>query len=81
MTDAVAERLPRWKAARDWRMRRGWLRSELAAMTGYSLGRIQDFEAGFTRGSGEPITDAAWKRYQLVCAAIDAGLVFDWGQP
>lgn len=51
---------------------------ELAALTGFSISRIVDIEAGVTRGSGEPIDSATMTRYRMVCAAVTLGARFDW---
>lgn len=46
-------------------------------MSGYSATQIQLFELGRTN-TGDPIAPAAWHKYKLICAAVMAGLTFDW---
>ena len=70
--------LPEHIRARHWRMGRGLSRPALAALTGYSVSAIMDHELGRTRGTGKPIGRAEMQRYRLACAAINAGLAFDW---
>jgi predicted transcriptional regulator len=64
-------------AARAWRKSLGLSRVELARRIGFSPSQIQDYEEGARRGkkAGEAaISDAAWLRYGLACAALSAGL-------
>lgn len=63
--------------ARQWREALGLTRPQLSELTGYSLNQILLFEKGATN-TGEPIASAAWQRYRLICAAVMAGLEFDW---
>lgn len=63
--------------ARQWRDACGLTRAKLSELSGYSPRAIQIMEAGQTN-TGDPIDPAAWQRYRLVCAAIMAGLDFDW---
>jgi transcriptional regulator with XRE-family HTH domain len=63
--------------ARHWREACGMTRQELSELTGYSLRQIVLFEKGETN-TGDPIAPEAWKRYRLICAAVMAGLDFDW---
>ena len=65
------------QAAKQWRKRLGLTRSALADLTGFSAGSIATFEAG-RKTNGEPIDPASFQRYKLACAAIQAGLAFDW---
>ena len=73
--------------AKTWRERNNWSAKELAQMTGYSFKSIYIFEQGFaTRKKGRrtvkiDITPAAWKKYRLICAGIEAekkGKTFSW---
>ena len=60
-----------------WRERLGLTRNELARLSGVSVSQIRDYEGGTRRGKAGTkacIRDAAWKRYALVCAAVEAGL-------
>lgn len=69
--------LPENEKARQWREACGMTRGALAELSGYSIRQIVIFEAGRTN-TGEPIAPEAWQRYRLICAAIMAGLDFDW---
>jgi len=60
-----------------WRKRMKLSRDALAAKSGFSRSQIIDYEAGGRRGksaSDAAISDAAWARYAMACAAIEAGL-------
>ena len=66
---------PRALKAKAWRESRGLSRPKLAALTGYSIKSVYNFEAG--RYTGKPGADAlipprAWRAYALACADIDA---------
>jgi predicted transcriptional regulator len=65
-------------AARAWRKSLGLSRVELARRIGFSPSQIQDYEEGARRGKKKAeeaaISDAAWLRYGLACAALSAGL-------
>jgi transcriptional regulator with XRE-family HTH domain len=69
------------EGALAWRKAQKLSRAELAAKTGFSVSQIQDYESGSRRGktgaAGE-ITEAAWLRYRLVCAAIAQDLKPAW---
>lgn len=65
--------------AREWRERMGLSRVELARRTGYSHSMIQNFELGFYRANGKPISDRTMHTYRMACAAVAAGYQFDWG--
>lgn len=65
--------------ARAWREGFGLSRPKLAAMTGYSVSAIRNFEAGANRGNGAPIPPKSMLAYKLACAAVASGLTFDWG--
>lgn len=67
-------------AARLWREKMGLTREQLSERIGYSTSMIRDFEAGAIRGRNTPIGEPEWRRYKLACAAIDAGLEFNWGR-
>lgn len=53
-------------------------RPELAQLTGFSVSRIADIEAGVTRSTGAPIDQGAMNRYRMACAAVALGVEFDW---
>ena len=65
-------------AARAWRESQGLSRAKLARWIGFSSSQIQDYEEGARRGKKKAeeavISDAAWLRYGLACAALSAGL-------
>jgi len=65
-------------AARAWRESQGLSRAKLARWIGFSASQIQDYEEGARRGKKKAeeaaISDAAWLRYGLACAALAAGL-------
>jgi DNA-binding transcriptional regulator YiaG len=65
-------------AARAWRESQGLSRAKLARWIGFSASQIQDYEEGARRGKKKAeeavISDAAWLRYGLACAALSAGL-------
>ena len=63
--------------ARQWREALGLTRDQLSDLTGYSRAQIQLLEGGKTN-QGEDISDVVWLRYRLICAAVMAGLEFDW---
>lgn len=65
--------------AKQWRLSIGLSRRALGELTGFSAGSIATFEAGRQAG-GRPIDAAAFRRYRMACAAIQAGLAFDWGE-
>lgn len=69
--------LPENEQARQWREACGMSRAELSELSGYSPAQIKLYEAGRTN-TGDPIAPAAWHKYRLVCAAVMAGLDFDW---
>lgn len=54
-------------------------RPALAALTGYSVAHIQNFEKGKNTGTKTEIGEREMHRYKMVCAAVAAGLKFDWG--
>ena len=66
--------------ARAWRKSRGLSQRDLAELTGYTSASVADYERGISRNSGGALSPAMWRRYRLVCAAVDAGLQdrFDW---
>lgn len=67
--------------AKAWRERLGLSRNALADALGFSPSQIQDYEEGARRGkkgADAVISDAAWKRYRLACAALAAGLGVAW---
>jgi transcriptional regulator with XRE-family HTH domain len=69
--------LPEHERARQWREACGLTRSDLSGLTGYSESSIKQMETG-KNSAGEPVGEDAWQRYRLVCAAVMAGLDFDW---
>lgn len=73
--------------AHDWRERAGLTMAQLSDLTGYSPSAICRFELGLVPPSqtmGEhPVTAKAWRRYKMICLAVDALLkakkeVEDW---
>lgn len=52
-------------------------RTELSELSGYSPRAIELLESGKSN-TGAPTAPEAWHRYKLICAAIMAGLDFDW---
>lgn len=69
--------LPEHERARQWREACGLTRGQLADLTGYSVRGIEQLESGKST-TGTPIDPATMNRYRLVCAAVMAGLDFDW---
>lgn len=69
--------IPEHERAKQWRKRIGLTRRTLSDLTGFSPGSIACFEAG-RKSNGEPIDPSAFQRYRLACAAVQAGLSFDW---
>jgi len=69
--------LPEHERARQWRDACGLTREQLSALSGYSESAIKQMETG-KNSAGDPVGDDAWQRYRLICAAIMAGLDFDW---
>lgn len=67
-----------YERARQWRVRLGLSRKRLAELSGYSPSAIQYMEGGINPQTGRKIGHADFARYRLVCAAVAAGLVFDW---
>jgi hypothetical protein len=51
-------------------------RPALAEKIGRSVAYIEDMERGAQRITGAPITD--YTAYRMACAAVAAGLEFDW---
>ena len=67
-----------YEAAKAWRERLRYTRPALAALTGYSVASIVDFETGFVRGDmARPVKPSSMRRYRLVVAAVTHGLA-DW---
>jgi hypothetical protein len=73
--------------AATWRAGCGLTMAQLAELTGYSTSAICRFEQGTVPASqtmGEhPVTPGAWRRYKMVCLAVDMLLragktVEDW---
>ena len=73
--------------AKDWREKTTLTQVELGALTGYSASAICRFELGTVPESqtmGEhPVTPKAWRRYKMICLAVDMLLradkkVEDW---
>jgi len=65
------------KLAWQWRTAMGLTRTALSDLTGYSPQSIAAYERG-RQGDGKPIDPDTMKRYALACAAVTAGLDFDW---
>ena len=70
-----------------WRSKSGLTMAQLADLTGYSPSAICRFELGTVPASqtmGEhPVTPKAWRRYKMICLAVDMLLragkqVEDW---
>jgi hypothetical protein len=81
VTKAEIERATLWRKARNL------TGQQLAALTGYSTSAICRFEQGTVPASqtmGEhPVTPGAWRRYKMICLAVDMLLragkkVEDW---
>ena len=73
--------------AQKWRDKAGLTMIQLAHLTGYSSSAICRFELGTVPASqtmGEhPVTVKAWRRYKMICLAVDMLLradkkVEDW---
>lgn len=72
--DKPADDAPDHVKCRWWRSELMELtREQLAAMTGFSVSTIRDFENG-----AKEIDPMARKRYALACAAVSAGIEFTW---
>lgn len=75
--------MKKYEKARRWRVERGLSVEDLSRMSGWSIEAIYLFERGVTP-KGEPVSDWAWRRYEMACAGIDAhlrsGIKFDWGR-
>jgi predicted transcriptional regulator len=72
---------PQGKRAKAWRERVKMSPQDLADATGYSLEAVYQYERG-TRADGTKLSDWAWQRYQMACAAVDhqkrSGREFAW---
>lgn len=68
------------RLARAWRERMGLSLDALSKATGYSIARIRDFETGVSQARNLPIGESEMARYRMVCAAVLAGLSFDWDE-
>ena len=73
--------------AADWRTKHALTMLELAALTGYSASNICRMEGGVIPASQtqpeHPVTPTAFRRYKLICLAVDMLLragkkVEDW---
>jgi hypothetical protein len=53
-------------------------RATLATLTGYHPDSIRSFERGFYP-TGSPVPRLSMLTYKLACAAVAAGVSFDWG--
>lgn len=53
-------------------------RPKLAEMIGMSVSTIADIEAGHNRSTKAVIDTAVMQRYRMCCAAVMAGIEFDW---
>lgn len=71
------QHIPEHQRAKQWRIRLGLSRRALSELTGFSPGAIATFELG-RQSTGQPIDPAAFQRYRMTCAAVQAGLSFDW---
>ena len=72
---------PQGKRAKAWRERIKLSPQDLADATGYSLEAVYQYERG-VRADGSKLSDWAWQRYQMACAAVDyqkrSGRAFAW---
>jgi hypothetical protein len=64
--------------AEAWRHSIGLSRARLSKLTGYSVGHIRNMEAGLNHATRQPIPARSFVRYRMACAAIHAGLEFDF---
>lgn len=72
MTRAPARSAPEHEKARWWReSKMGLTRDALAPLLGLTVSAIADYETGKQRSTGQKISDKAWRRYRLACAALD----------
>lgn len=53
-------------------------RPKLAEMIGMSVSSIADIETGHNRSTKAVIDGAVMQRYRMCCAAVMAGIEFDW---
>lgn len=70
---------PEFYKARWWREHvfKG-SRADLSDLVGYSEEHIANLEAGTHRATGHPMRPAAYRAYRMACAAISAGVGFNW---
>jgi hypothetical protein len=61
-----------------WRLSHGLSRNALSRLTGYSVAHIRNMEAGINHATGRPIPARSFIRYRMACAAVHAGLEFDF---
>jgi DNA-binding XRE family transcriptional regulator len=81
MSRKKIKRTDQAQAAHDWRVRLNLTQGELADRTGYSREAVYQYERGF-RHDGARLSDFAWQRYQMACAAVEheirTGRTFAW---
>ena len=67
---------PEHVLCRRWRVEVMELtREQLSALTGFSASMIKDYER-----PGKAIDEKARRRYRMACAALSAGVEFDWSR-
>jgi hypothetical protein len=79
LTDLVDD--VRAAKALAWRKSMGLSRAKLAPLIGFAPSVIQDYEEGARRGKAGAhalITEDAWRRYAMACAALGAGITPLW---
>lgn len=64
--------------AEAWRRSIGLSRAELSRLTGYSVAHVRNMERGINIATGRPIPPRSFIRYKMACAAVHAGLDFDF---
>src|SRR4051812_7387379 len=64
--------------AEAWRHSMGLSRAQLSKLTGYSIAHIRNIEAGRNHATRRPIPARSFVRYKMVCAAVHAGLEFNF---
>ena len=74
--------MKRNEKARAWRLRAGLTVQQLEDLTGYSRESIWMYERATPPSDGRKLSDYAWQRYRMACAAADhqikTGETFEW---
>jgi len=65
------------RKALQWRLDAGLSRRELSRLTNWSDSQIRDFEKGH-KYDGTPVSQNAFFRYKMTCAAIAHKVNFNW---